>query len=147
MRAAEVLSEIRSRGASVCRIGDRLGVEPAQVLDDVLRAAIREHRTQLLSLVEGGGGPLPPPGNSCNTATLAERTAAQWRVAFELLAASRWHVGGYDRDAARRWAAYETLAIWTDQDATASMLPSSEAEPLARAALEALGVFEPRGGA
>ena len=72
------------------------------------------------------------------------RTPAEWRVRFELLAASRWHVDGYQRDAARRWAYYELLAEWTEQDATASTMPSSEAEPIARAALEALGVVQPR---
>ena len=72
------------------------------------------------------------------------RTPAEWRVRFELLAASRWHVDGYQRDAARSWAYYELLAEWAEQDAHASTMPSSEAEPIARAALAELGVVEPR---
>ena len=61
MRAADVLLEIRARGGTVCRIGDRLGVDPAEILDETLRTAIREHRGELLSLVEGERGvPVPP---------------------------------------------------------------------------------------
>jgi hypothetical protein len=143
--AADVLFEIRSRGATVCRVGDRLGVEPAQVLDDALRAAIREHRDQLLSLVEGGGGCQSPPENSCNTATLADRTAAQWRARFEILAASRMFVEGYERNAARSWAYYDVLVEWTEQHPDVDALPNSQAEPIARMALAEIGIFEPKG--
>jgi hypothetical protein len=147
MRADDVLLEIRSRGATVCRVGDRLGVEPAEVLDDGLRAAIRKHRGEILSLVEGGEGSLPPPGNSCNTATLADRTAAQWRARFELLAAERMFVEYYTRDAARRCAYVETLAEWTELHPDVDALPNSQAEPIARMALAELGIFDPRVGA
>lgn len=145
MGAADVPSEIRSRGGTVCRIGDRLGVDPAAILDETLRTAIREHRGELLSLVEGGGGCQSPPENSCNTATLADRTAAQWRARFELLAASRWHVDGFDRGVARAWAYYETLVEWTAAHPDVDALPSCQAEPMAVMALAEIGVVDPRG--
>lgn len=144
MLAADVLFEIRSRGATVCRVGDRLGVDPAQVLDDTLRAAIREHRDQLLSLVEWGGGCQSPPENSCNAATLADRTAGQWRARFELLAAEHMFVEGYQREAARSWAYIELLAEWTAAHRDVDLLPSCQAEPIARMALAELGIFDPR---
>ena len=76
---------------------------------------------------------------------LPDRSAAEWRARFELLAATRWHVEGYERDAARRWAYLELLCEWVESQPSVNALPSAEAEPIAVAALETLGICAPRG--
>ncbi len=50
MEPAEILEEIQRRGATVQPLeGGRLGVSPRSALDDGLRAAIREHKLELLA--------------------------------------------------------------------------------------------------
>ena len=67
-----------------------------------------------------------------------------WRARYALAVATQRHVYGYPpADAARR-GYFDVLVEWTEQDATANALPNAEAEPLARAALEALGIRDPR---
>lgn len=75
---------------------------------------------------------------------VATRSAAQWRVRFELLAAERWHVDGYERDVARRRAFIDLAVEWTLAHPEVDALPSCEAEPIAVAALEVLGIREPK---
>jgi hypothetical protein len=74
-----------------------------------------------------------------------ERTAAEWVARFEILAASRWHVDGFDRDAARRWAFVAVLVEWVEQHPDVNLLPSCQADSIARMALAELGVVDPRG--
>ena len=68
-----------------------------------------------------------------------------WRARYALAVATQRHVYGYPPVDARRRGYFDLLVEWTEQDATARTLPNAEAEPLARAALEALGVVEPGG--
>ena len=53
MEPAEILEEIQRRGATVQPLeGGRLGVAPGSVLDDELRAEIRNHKFQLLAEIQ-----------------------------------------------------------------------------------------------
>lgn len=53
MTALEILTELHRRGARVLAIGDRLRVRPGpEGLTDELRAAIREHKLEVIALLE-----------------------------------------------------------------------------------------------
>jgi hypothetical protein len=52
MRAADLLDDLRRRGAVVCRVGDRVRVDaPAGTVPDELRSELRRHKPELLALL------------------------------------------------------------------------------------------------
>jgi TubC N-terminal docking domain len=56
---AVLVASLQRRGCRLLADGDRLGVHPADVLTDELRAAIREHKPALLAIVVAGVLPCP----------------------------------------------------------------------------------------
>lgn len=54
MTPVELMSQLHRRGAALSADGERLIVRPSSVLDDALRAAIREHKAALIRLVADG---------------------------------------------------------------------------------------------
>lgn len=56
MSAAAIIDELRRRGASAWRLGDRVRVCPALAVSPDLAAAVRVHRAELLALLP----PAPP---------------------------------------------------------------------------------------
>ena len=52
MLASDLLATLQARGARVQRLtGDRIGIQPASVLDDQLRACIRARKQEVLRLL------------------------------------------------------------------------------------------------
>jgi hypothetical protein len=126
--AAELLADLRSHGARLRIVGERVRVEGvrAEALPAELLGQARAHRDALRRLLA------------------AERTAAAWHARLELLAAERQHVDGWPREDARRWAYVEVLAEWTEAHPEVDASPSAEAKPIAVAALAARGIPDPR---
>lgn len=53
MTAATLLAELRTRGATVAAVGDRLRIEaPAGTVTPEMRAALAKHKAALLTLLE-----------------------------------------------------------------------------------------------
>jgi putative DNA primase/helicase len=63
--ARMLLDTLRDMGCTVTRRGDRFTVAPMEALDDDLRRAIREHRFEMLAVLEtaGGGSDVPLAGS------------------------------------------------------------------------------------
>src|SRR5262245_17313111 len=73
MDAHAIVATLRSRGADIQLVGERLGVSPRRALDDELRRAIRTYREELLALVssEGEGRVVLRSTKHLNTSTVA----------------------------------------------------------------------------
>lgn len=130
-----ILAELRAHGARLRLDGGRIhvdGVRPED-LPPALVVAARHRREELLGELHHEAGQLVPA-----------LTAAQWRARFERFTAERLFVEGYERNAARSWAYYKVLVEWTAAHPDVDLLPSCQAEPIARMALAELGIFDPR---
>ena len=53
--ATEILSELARRGVRVRVEGDSLKLKPKSALDDILLARVREHKPEILTVLEGKG--------------------------------------------------------------------------------------------
>lgn len=73
----------------------------------------------------------------------ADWTAADWRAHFEERAGIREFDGGMIRAQAEREAFYDLAVEWIEAHPEVDTLPTSEAWPIVRAALEALGIEAP----
>ncbi len=82
MTAAELLSELRRRGVSFTRHGDRLRYCPADRVTEAEVAALRAEKPELLRLLADTANPATAPGSAEEfTATLApEGEPCAWRV-------------------------------------------------------------------
>lgn len=89
--ARDVLAELERRGCAVRVVGERLLVSPGQALDDDLRAAIRQHKTEILALVTRSATEATDRDGAAGEAEGCPRCAVVAGQAAEVLGALRRH--------------------------------------------------------
>lgn len=137
MTAASLLAMLRSAGITTARDGDRILLRGAGARDHA--DAVRALRDEILLLLDADSFALI--GES-------QPRSARWLQArFALNVAEQQHVFGYPREAARRRGYFDVLCEWVESDAVLRLMSSADAEPLARATLAELGIFDLEVGA
>lgn len=58
MTASDLLSDLRARGVELVAAGDRIRFRPADALTDADRAALRDHRAEIIVLLAGDFAPV-----------------------------------------------------------------------------------------
>jgi len=129
MNTERILTALRSRGACVHLLdGEHLGIAPASVLTDDLRAEIRAHKSELVQALQAEA-PQPTHAPACP----ADQLGADWRRAMATTR-SRFKETGVEPN-------HETLeaAAWLDLQLEKSLFPRPGiSEAAARRLLEAV---------